>query len=128
MQLGRSEKAQEVFYQKVKHFELTGEILSAPMIDGAFQNLFLLDLETGNGCFLADMESYWKFLDSVTMDTQMQEYLANTVYILGDFLAIQDVRPLFKGFIEHIQEAVYITEEPFLSTLKSGFLGDSAYP
>lgn len=121
MRLGKWEQAKEVFDQEVKHFELTGEIPSASMIDGAFQNIFRLDLETGNGCFQADMESYWKFLDAATMDSQMQNHLADTVFLLSNFLTIQDFRPLFKQFIEHVREAHYITEQPFLSTLESGF-------
>lgn len=121
MALGKTERAREVFSKEVEHFEQTGEIPSAPMIDGAYQNLFLLDLETGNGLFQRDMESYWGFLDAVTMDSEMQEHLANTANLLSDYLAIQDFRPLFKSFLEHIRNRNYITEQPFLRTLESGF-------
>lgn len=121
MMLGKMEPAREVFAKETEYFELTGKLFSALMVDGAYQNLFILDLETGNGLFQKDMESYWKFLEAAAMDSEMQAHLADTIYLLSNYLTIQDFQPLFKRFIEHIRDGRYLTEQPYLLTLESGF-------
>lgn len=119
--IGKQKQARDIFYEEVNQYEKTGQILSAEMTDGAYQNLLLLDLILGNGLYQQDMDSYRQFLQKINMTPIIQEHLATTVRLLSEFLTTKSYRPLFKEFICHIAEKGYITREPAKGILESGF-------
>lgn len=126
-QTGRLKQSCDVFREEAAFFKKTGTIVSADMLDGAFQNLLYLDITLGNGKYPEDITLYYDFLNQVEMTQEMQENLAgNIVYFCG-LMSNKWYRPLFLEFISYIRDKGFLTDEDALVTLASAFSSWESY-
>ncbi|MGN0343063.1 MAG: YecA family protein [Roseburia sp.] len=86
-----------------------------------FPKLLRTDIETENQNYQADVEKYYAFLESVTMNEVMQEYLVETLIRLCELMDNKWYRPLFEEFVRHIDQKGYLSEEKYQETLKSAY-------
>lgn len=127
-QTGNLKRSRDIFYEETAYFEKTKTIVSAEMLDGAFQNLLYLDITLGNGKYSEDIKRYYDFLDQVEMTEEMQDDLAgNIVYFAGTLLSIKDYQPLFLEFITHIRNRNFLTTEYGRGALASAFSAWESY-
>lgn len=126
-QLGKKAQARDVFRAEADHFDETGLIVSPEMLDGVFQSLLYLDITLGNQKYPQDIQSYYRFLDKVQMDENMQYNLASNIVFFCEMMKNQHFRPLFREFIGHIREKGYITIDRFVQTLDSAFASAESY-
>lgn len=126
-QLGKLKQSREAFYREAAHFEETGMIPSAVMLDGAFQNLLYLDIMLGNGKYQEDVKCYYDFLDKTEMTEEMQKCLAGNIVYFCSLMSNAWYRPLFLEFITHIRDKGYLTEKNAPDVLDSAFASWESY-
>lgn len=125
--VGKRKQSREIFYKEIKRYEKTGDILSAEMLDGTYENVLYLDIVLGNGKYAEDLQSYYRFLDSVEMNQTMQEHLAGTIVYLCELIENIHYRPMFREFIKHVEEKGYLTMERYKKTLESAHASVESY-
>lgn len=67
-------------------------------------------------------EEYIRFLDSVTMNELMQEYLVETLFRLCELLDNERFRPVFSKFVDIIDDKGYLTDEEYERTIESAYI------
>lgn len=92
-----------------------------------YPRLLRMDVNDSNQKYQKDLKSYYAFLDSIQMNTLMQEYLVETLVRLCELMENPWYRPLFKEFVEHIEEKEYLTEEMYQKTLASAYASMESY-
>ena len=126
-QIGRLKQSRDVFHEEADFFKKTGIIVSARMLDGAFQNLLYLDIVLGNGKYPEDITLYYDFLNQVEMTQEMQEDLAGNIVYFCSLMSNKWYRPLFLEFISYIRDKGFLTNEDALITLASAFSSWESY-
>lgn len=126
-QIGRLKQSCDVFREEVAYFEKTGNIVSAEMLDGAFQNLLHLDVKTGNGRYQQDVKIYYDFLNQAEMTERMQENLAGNIIFFSEMMHNRWYRPLFLEFVNYIKDRGFLTTESALEVLESAFASWESY-
>lgn len=86
-----------------------------------YPKLLKYDVVTGNKKYQADMTRYIEFLDSLNMNNLMQEYIVETLARLCELLENEWYRPLFREFINTIEEKQYLTNEIYKQTITSAY-------
>ncbi len=124
---GMFRESREIFYEEIKRYEETGEILSEDMLDGVFQHLLYLDVSLGNGKYEEDLKIYYRFLEQVSMTESMQENLASTIVCLSTLMNNKWYRPLFLKFITHISNKNYLVTERTRECLESAYIAWESY-
>ena len=127
LKLGRVTESREVFYQEAVQFKNTGNIPSAEMLDGTFQNLLYLDIQLINGKYPEDVCLYYKFLEQVEMTESMQECLGADLAYLSTLMRDRWYRPLFLELITYVKERGYLKTEESRKVLKSAFASWESY-
>ena len=127
LKLGRAKESREVFYQEAAQFKSTGNILSAEMLDGTFQNLLYLDVQLINGKYPEDVSLYYKFLEQVEMTESMQECLGANIAYWSTLMRSRWYRPLFLELITYVKEKGYLKKEESQEVLKSAFASWESY-
>lgn len=92
-----------------------------------YPRLLRMDVNDSNQKYQKDLQSYYVFLDSIQMNTLMQEYLVETLVRLFELMGNPWYRPLFKEFVEHIEQKKYLTEEIYKKTLASAYASMESY-
>lgn len=92
-----------------------------------YPRLLRMDVNNSNQKYQKDLASYYVFLDSIQMNTLMQEYLVETLVRLCELMENPWYRPLFKEFVEHIEQKGYLTEEMYQKTLESAYGSMESY-
>lgn len=92
-----------------------------------YPKLLRMDVNDSNQKYQKDLEAYYKFLDSIQMNTLMQEYLVETLVRLCELMGNPWYRPLFKEFVEHIEEKGYLKESIYQNTLASAYASMESY-
>lgn len=92
-----------------------------------YPRLLRMDVNNSNQKYQKDLASYYTFLDSIQMNTLMQEYLVETLVRLCELMENPWYRPLFKEFVEHIEQKGYLTEEMYQKTLESAYGSMESY-
>ena len=92
-----------------------------------YPRLLRMDVNDSNQKYQKDLQSYYAFLDSIQMNTLMQEYLVETLVRLCELMGNPWYRPLFKEFVEHIEQKKYLTEEIYKQTLASAYASMESY-
>ncbi|MBO5372308.1 MAG: SEC-C domain-containing protein [Lachnospiraceae bacterium] len=126
-EVGKLKQSREIFYKEIELYEKTGVIASAEMLDGTYENLLYLDIALRNNCYQQDLQSYYKFLDSIEMSEIMQEHLAGTIVYLCELLQNKWYRPLFLEFITYIENKGYLNLESYRKTVESAYASLESY-
>lgn len=92
-----------------------------------YPRLLRKDVNDSNQMYQKDLEAYYTFLDSIQMNSLMQEYLVETLVRLCELMENPWYRPLFKEFVEHIEKKGYLTEEMYQKTLASAYASMESY-
>lgn len=92
-----------------------------------YPRLLRMDVNNSNQKYQRDLQSYYAFLDSIQMNTLMQEYVVETLARLCELMENPWYRPLFKEFVEHIEEKGYLTEDAYKKTLASAYASMESY-
>lgn len=92
-----------------------------------YPRLLRMDVNNSNQKYQKDLQSYYAFLDSIQMNTLMQEYVVETLIRLCELMENPWYRPLFKEFVEHIEEKGYLTEDTYKKTLASAYASMESY-
>lgn len=125
--LGKLKQSREAFYQEVAYFKKTGTVVSAVILDGAFQNLLYLDIKLGNGRYTEDIKCYYDFLDKTEMTEEMQARLAENIVYFCELMSNVWYRPLFLEFITHVRDKGYLTTGETIRVLDSAFASWESY-
>lgn len=80
------------------------------------------DIEKNNQKYEEDVNSYYDFLDKITMNELMQEYIVETLIKFCELLDNEWYRPLFIKFVKKIDKKKYLTDERYVRTLESAFI------
>lgn len=126
-QIGRLKQSCDIFREEAVFFKKTGTIVSAGMLDGAFQNLLYLDIVLGNGKYPEDIVLYYDFLNQVEMTPEMQDDLAGNIVYFCSLMSNKWYRPLFLEFISYIRDKGFLTKEDAMLTLASAFSSWESY-
>ena len=127
LKLGKAKESREVFYQEALRFKNTGNIPSAEMLDGTFQNLLYLDVQLINGKYPEDVSLYYKFLEQVEMTESMQKCLGADLAYWSTLMHNRWYRPLFLELITYVKERGYLKTEESQEVLKSAFASWESY-
>lgn len=92
-----------------------------------YPRLLRMDVNDSNQKYQKDLNVYYHFLDSIQMNTLMQEYLVETLIRLCELMENPWYRPLFKEFVEHIEQKRYLTKEIYQKTLESAYASMESY-
>lgn len=86
-----------------------------------YPRLLRQDVEECNQNYHKDVQSYYEFLDQITMNDLMQEYVVETLARLCELMGSQWYRPLFQEFVEHVEKKGYLANECYKDTLESAY-------
>ena len=125
--IGKNKESRDIFYQEIEQYKRKGEILSAEMLDGAFQHLLYLDVILGNRKYQEDLDVYLRFLDETEMTERMQENLGSTVGLLSTLMNNKWYRPLFLELADYIEKRGFFTTEKGKRMLESAFISWESY-
>lgn len=87
-----------------------------------YPQIIISDIESENGRYNEDCDAYIAFLDSLSMNRLMQEYLVETMKKFCELLDNEWYRPLFTKFIETVDSKGYLTEEDYKDTTLSAHI------
>lgn len=79
------------------------------------------DIYDCNKRYQTDVEDYFKFLDSITMNDLMQEYVVETLAKFCELMENEWYRPLFREFVATVEKKGYLTKEEYRKTLDSAY-------
>ncbi len=125
--LGRKQESREVFYGMIRKYIQSGDILEPIALDGAFQNVLVLDIELCNGQAEKDTEQYLHFLDEVEMTEELQDYLADNIAYLSTFMECRWYRPLFLKMLTAVEEKGFLTGSSLEDVIESGYCAWESY-
>lgn len=126
-QLGRRKQSREMFYKEVEFFAETGTVVSPVILDGAFENLLMLDVTLGNGKYPDDIRIYYDFLNQIEMTEEMQNHLASNIAAFSTMMNIKWYQPLFLELITYVKSKGFLSEPGAQETLDSGFTSWESY-
>lgn len=92
------------------------------MLARLFPKVLESDIFDSNKKYQKHIEEYFNFLDGVTMNDLMQEYVVETLAKLCELIEENEwYRPLFREFIGIIEKKGYLTKEEYRKTLDSAY-------
>ena len=92
-----------------------------------YPHILRIDVEDVNSNYQKDVDEYFAFLDSVNMNEIMQQYVVDTLAKMCELMENDWFRPLFKKFVDRINEKNYLTDESFVMTLESAYSSMESY-
>ena len=122
---GRGKEAAGIFRLDVKQYLKTGEIPSPQMLDGAFQNVLMLDILYEPDSFDSDLAAWKKFLADIELTSEMRDYIRDTVYWISTQLPKKWLREPFVQLLD------YLTGNDILPgnnrTIETGYVAEESY-
>lgn len=118
-----AELCQDILATKEGHGNEQVKIILARV----FPSVLRMDVETENKKYQQHLSQYYTFLDGIEMNELMQEYIVETLIKLCELMKNDWYRPLFRGFVEHIERQGYLTEEVYKETLASAYASLESY-
>lgn len=117
------------YYEKAK--DICDEILATEegsnleqvkiILARLFPRVLENDIYDTNKRYQQHVDEYYKFLDSITMNDTMQEYIVETLARLCELLENEWYRPLFREFVGTIEKKGYLNNEEYRKTLDSAY-------
>lgn len=92
-----------------------------------YPRLLRKDVNNSNQRYQKDLERYYIFLDTIQMNSLMQEYVVETLVRLCELMENPWYRPLFKEFVTHVEKKGYLTEERYQKTIESAYASMESY-
>lgn len=127
MQAFKAENANDLYKAKdlaKKAIEVAGGENTEPvriLLARIYPKILVNDIEEATKNYKTDVAEYIEFLDSINMNDIMQQYLVDTLIRLCALLENDWYRPLFKEFVDIINEKNYLTESDYENTIKSAY-------
>lgn len=92
-----------------------------------YPKLLRTDVESGNQKYKVDEREYLDFLETMNMNSLMQEHLADTIMKLGELMENKWYRPIFAEFIADIDKKGYMSDEKYHKIIDSAYCSMESY-
>lgn len=118
---GYYEKAKDICEEVLATEECRDNETIKLMLARLFPKVLESDIFDANKKYQQHIEEYYAFLDGMTMNDLIQEYIVETLAKLCDLLDNEWFRPLFREFVGTIEKKGYLNNEEYRKTLDSAY-------
>lgn len=125
--IGQKKDACKVYHRELDRFKDRGIITSAGLLDGAFQQVILLDMDVSQHELKEDLGLYKSFLKRIQMDNELRGWLSDTIVQMSLNLGQRWLRPVFIDFVSFVDENGFLTMEPYCNTVSSAYTAEESW-
>lgn len=91
------------------------------MLARVYPKLLEQDIYDNNMRYKEDVEAYYAFLDTITMNELVRDYIVETIAKMCELMGEEGYRPIYMDFVRTIEEKGYLPKEEYGETIESAY-------